>query len=577
MRVLALSTLLVACAPDALELQPSAVPGGAEVHASEPVARVEITDGAGRSLAARTLPAPSELARLDVPLPPESTVFVEAWTPSGAHARVPLSVPPPGPAELEVVAPGGVALPVEADAVVAVALLGSGAPALRVRAAAATELRIEIAGRVRVAAVGPEPVDVPLPAAEGRHAISVRGPAGARSFEVVVSRVSLEALRSAVRVEDVVLPADARGLPDRARPRDRISLPSRWWRSTLRGVGAGTRPRDDQVPWCWQAVTVSNTGDAPVDLVLRAEVLDGDGVAAHAFRPRLRESDGGTGYVTALLRVPAGGEATASLPVFVDDRAVRGAGRFTSRIGVAALGSPEGLHAVERPLYVTRGSGWASSGFAIALLASLAGYGLLWARWRRWVVELRTSDLARIALFGSLTFVVGAGFQILGMAFGAVLGPFAPLVTGLPDDAFRACLLGTLLVLLPRPGVLALATVVGFAMRALALGSMHPVDLLYLGSAVAWLEGMGWLTGLTRPTGWRDAPWLARWLRLSLGLGLANAGAVATGLVVSVVLYRLFFAAWYVALLIALPGVLYVAVGCWLAVGFAEAVRRVQP
>jgi hypothetical protein len=43
-----------------------------------------------------------------------------------------------------------------------------------------------------------------------------------------------------------------------------------------------------------------------------------------------------------------------------------------------------------------------------------------------------------------------------------------------------------------------------------------------------------------------------------------------------VVLYRLFLAQWYVVMILALPGFLYVLVACWLAVGFADSLRAVE-
>jgi len=51
---------------------------------------------------------------------------------------------------------------------------------------------------------------------------------------------------------------------------------------------------------------------------------------------------------------------------------------------------------------------------------------------------------------------------------------------------------------------------------------------------------------------------------------------MATGLVVSVAFYRLYYADWYVALMLALPGFAYVVVGCALAVPFARSLRRVE-
>ena len=111
-------------------------------------------------------------------------------------------------------------------------------------------------------------------------------------------------------------------------------------------------------------------------------------------------------------------------------------------------------------------------------------------------------------------------------------------------------------------------------MRGLTLGSFHPVDLLYLGSAVCWLELWLWIAGCTRGVAWRDTPGEV-FARLSVGLGVANVCATATALVVSVVAYRLYFADWYVALILALPGFAYVVLGCALAVGFSAALRRV--
>jgi hypothetical protein len=191
--------------------------------------------------------------------------------------------------------------------------------------------------------------------------------------------------------------------------------------------------------------------------------------------------------------------------------------------------------------------------------------------------SLSTADLVTIALFGALTFVVGAAFQLLGFGIAAILGPFAPLVSGVFDDTFRACLLGALVTAIPRPGVVAAATIVGAIMRALALGSVHPVDVVFVGTAVALHEASLWAAGITRFPEWRDAPPGVRWLRLSLGFGVANAASVGLGLATTAVLYRLYYAEWYVAFLVFVPGLLYVAVGCLLAVPFAASLRRVAP
>ena len=57
----------------------------------------------------------------------------------------------------------------------------------------------------------------------------------------------------------------------------------------------------------------------------------------------------------------------------------------------------------------------------------------------------------------------------------------------------------------------------------------------------------------------------------------ASLFGAACGLASGMVLYRLFYADWYVVATLALPGFLYDAIACALAVGFAASLRRVEP
>ena len=52
--------------------------------------------------------------------------------------------------------------------------------------------------------------------------------------------------------------------------------------------------------------------------------------------------------------------------------------------------------------------------------------------------------------------------------------------------------------------------------------------------------------------------------------------ANGTALILHMTLYRLFYADWYIALLLGGPGFLYVALACAVAVPFADSLRRVQ-
>jgi hypothetical protein len=158
----------------------------------------------------------------------------------------------------------------------------------------------------------------------------------------------------------------------------------------------------------------------------------------------------------------------------------------------------------------------------------------------------------------------------------AALGPFSILLTALVDDALRYALLATLITLLPRPGTVALAALTSWLLSGAALGALSPLDLVFIGNRVIWLEGCLWLAGITRDPAWLDEGAVKRWVRLAAAFGIASLATTATGIVLHAVLYRLFFAGWYVALLLAGPGFVYVLLACGFAVPFADSLRKIQ-
>ena len=411
---------------------------------------------------------------------------------------------------------------------------------------------------------------------DGPTAIELEGAGQLFRTTLNPTQVSLEDARRRLSMTSLVFPADGQGAPEPARPPGRVTLPADWWRSLLRVSGLGYRTRDPHGPWSFQGVTFANSGDEPLNLVVRSRVLDAEGRPAEAFRPRMREQTGNTGEVAGLLRVPAGATAVASLPFFVDAGALpEGASRWTREITATALGSSQSLWTSTEPLQVQRGSSWISLGFGLAVLGGLLGALLIALRLGPWIRSFRTADLVTIAVFGTLAFLVSGASALVSAAVGAILGPFQIFVTNLADDVLRYALLATLVTLLPRPGVAGLTVLLTWLMRGVSLGSFSPIDLVYVGGHVFWLEAFLWGAGITRVAGWADASAVSRWLRLGTAFGFASLVTQFTGLVVTMVMYRLFYAGWYVGAVLAGPGFLYVWIACALGTGFATSLRRV--
>jgi hypothetical protein len=578
------------------------------VEASAPVSRIEVRTAAGVPVVRRDPPAPT--ARVDVlaPLPPGAYTVVATVEQAAISAN--FTVAPRRPVTVEVQPrPGGAW--VDAAGEVPVPLVAGGSAEVLVgvtggpnRPEAVSFVVGEHAGgdTVRGASEGAVPLEVtapatlPLPLQGARVVRAVRvssGPVpvtvGDLHFTLVPAPVALATLAATVTLADETFPAEADGSADLGRPAHRVSLPSPAWERVVRAVGLGGRRRDEVAPWAWWGVTLRNDGDSPVDLQIALTVHDATSqntaanpeTSAPAFRPRLRAGDGDTGTVAALLRLPAHGTARAALPVYVDTALVA-PGAYRARLTVTPLGGDTPVLTADRPLYVRRGDAVASAGFALSLLAFAGGVGLTVRRIRGWLDAAATSELMTIALFGSALFLVGTAADLLAMGVGAVLGPLSSVVTGLLSDLGRYTLLATLITLLPRVGTLTLAILTGWFLRGFTTGSFAPVDLLYTGTAIGIAEAFAWLAGLTRGAtpaargAWRDEGPNARWARLSVAFAGAAVCTTLAGLWMHIVLFRLFFAPWYMLLQVLVPGLLYTVIACRVATGFAASLRRVE-
>ena len=577
----ALVGLWLGCAePPHPSIAAQAVDGGIEVVAEGPLGQVSILDGSGRMVAQRSPLSPATRIHVPIALRP-SEPYTALGSIDGVVASTAVELPTLRSVRVELELPlGQPRIEVEPDAAMPVTLVSGRTVPVRAVLTALEPVEMVVhlgdtAHPVALRTAGERVViDQTL---DGVAPVPVEVRTASRTLRATITphEVSAAQAREQLAVTALAFPTDAVGRLNRALPPDRVTLSAEWWRAVKHTFGLGLRPRSDQAPWAHQSVTLVNRSDHAVNVVVRGRIVDDTDREVSAFRPRIRNAPG-QDEVRVLLAVGAGQEVRTALPVWVDDRLLRGGEAFERVIDVIPLGSDVPLHTLSASLVVTRASGWASLGLLVALTSSAAGWLWLVTFGRRQLRLARTRDLVTVALFGSLSFVVSLALQVIGTGFGWVLGPFSIFVMGIPGQIARTTLLGTLVMLLPRPGVVALATLVGFLMRGLTLGSLHPVDLVYVGSTVCFTETALWIAGVTRGKGGAAKSRLVQWLRLSAAFGFAGVVGSATGLAVSATFYRLFYAQWYVLAMLALPGFAYIVIGCGLAVPFAASLREVE-
>lgn len=553
--------------------------GTLSVQANVPLSSVRLIDHDGTPQARTQPAAPASTLTLVVPASTSGVLTVEAAYEGGVLTRPVTIEATNGRLWVEVQAPIGTpAQTVRAGDVVTVSVVDGLPVPVVVRA------KLPVAGPVEFAwdgetamqgegALGQRVAGTLMVGRDGE--ISVRTGTENLVFFVNAIATPLHQFTEHLVVREVRFPASPNGSIDLVRPRGRVTIPSDWWRTILSRLGLGTRIHDPFEPWAFAGVEIENTGETAADLIVRTRVMDPVGSPDPSFRPRMREGDDGTGNTSVMVRVPAHRSVTATLPVYVDEDRV-GAGPWAQQVALFPIGSALPAVTFAQPLYLSRGSSVLSAGLGLALCGSVSGMALIALRLRRWLADFDTRTLVTIALFASLSFVVGTAAQLVGLGVASAAGPFATMIVGLLDDAFAVTLASTLLAFAPRPGVVALCTLVTWLLRGIALGSLSPLDIVFVACRIAFYEGALWTFGLTRSGTWRDEPHAKRRMRLAAGFGVASLLTSAASMVFHAVLYRLFFAEWYVVMILAGPGFTYTVIGTLVGDRIATALRRVE-
>lgn len=358
-------------------------------------------------------------------------------------------------------------------------------------------------------------------------------------------------LTSGLSVESHQFPANRRGEPELERLDDTVVLPNPLFQALARFFGANALHYDPYAPYAYQAVQFRNRLDYPLTVLLTASTVDErTGEMPEAFIPRAFEVTGGTGRITTLTRIPARGEAVAAVPFYVRPEVLDGT--YLNRITVTLMGTSTELYQLERPLTVIRNRPGITGTLALAIPLSLAfvvGFAL---SYRRLMAGLGVRALSTIALFASLMFALSVVVDVLGVGMNALLGPFNILVGGLLYEVLHHLLLTPLLLLYPRFGTATLVGLTLYLMRGLTTGQLSPVDVLFVGSALALKELCLYALGVTRPR--NDGPAHAqklppsrRMLVLQVGMALMLASGLTavTSLALHSAFYRLYYADWY--------------------------------
>lgn len=378
----------------------------------------------------------------------------------------------------------------------------------------------------------------------------------------------------AIRIEDIVLPLDRDGKPDERLEQGTLVLRDRQWdyyKNVLAGKGASNQEVEAIHPVTHIGVDVANpSGDQKLELVT-IDLLDAHTrqPVAGLFTPGTTGEDLNAGALDGhrsrlMVFTALNGEARQRLllPVYTDERLI-GDGQYSLRVTLdEGAGNPV---VRDVPFQIIKKDEKAAGVVGLAVVLLTTGMLLSVRRIRPILSGMKTRWLVTIALFGACAFaVVNVPATLLTDFFHILLGPFGFLVSGLFNGVFLYMIVVTLILLIPRPGVIAMMTLVRMLLGMLAFGQISPITLLSYGMHAFLLETFLAAGGVYRwlQTADEDKAVPGRMVcMIGLACGLADMIASYVGLQAMAFLYRLYYADWYIWLLMAVNGFLYTTVG----------------
>ena len=316
-------------------------------------------------------------------------------------------------------------------------------------------------------------------------------------------------------------------------------------------------------------VEISNKGNNTVPVVVTYDILDiNTGEPVKAFKPTLMGMKADT-FCYAALTLPPDSSSLVSLPLYILDNAM--GGDYLLRVDVKLTGSDwvattrnQKITAISRkwgPIMIT---------FASTLLG-LTAVSLFFIKSKEIMSRFKTRNLVLISLFGTVSFAaINLPMTILWELSHAILGPFSFLFTGLFYEILLYMLIASLVVLIPKPGVVSLFTMVRFLLGGFITGSFTPISFITLSVSAVILEVMMYTAGITGKN-----PDPGNRLRVGMVCGIADMISGYVSFSVWMVLYRLFYSNWYIMANILIDGFLYTFIGAWFGISLGNRLKKV--
>ena len=386
-----------------------------------------------------------------------------------------------------------------------------------------------------------------------------------------VQVASVAAISSKIRIGEIQMPVDFTGSFDPKSSSGSLvyASPSRL-QSMLGGTSEGRRLDDE--PFAFASIQVHNDGDEHVLTLISGKVIDpSDGRLVDTFTSPPHKN-AGLGYSYGVAAIAPHSSSQVILPIYINEN-IAVAGNYVFRAESTVFGVNQVITSTDKNmLLVTRNEKPVIITMFMSLVALL---GIVWLVFRQEAAldKFTTKELVIVSLFGTVTFVtVNLPQTVVWDIAHVILGPFSFLFTGFFSQTVLYALMVALVMVLPRPGAVALMIIIRFILSGFIFGHFAPVQLLSYAVLVVCLEGALYMTGVTRNTS-NDFGTVGKAMLVGLACGLVDIITSYMNFMAFMTLYRLFYADWYIYATI-IAGFAYTTCGAAIGCRLGASLKR---
>lgn len=335
---------------------------------------------------------------------------------------------------------------------------------------------------------------------------------------------------------------------------------------------------DETLPAGYITGVIKNTSSYDIPVNIKYSVLNIDGDENLYFRGEhfLIESAVPPPVPETSIVLDANSATEFKLPVYADVYSVE-PGIYNSELLVSFFGSKTELIVENFELQVYKDVAIQNFVVALSMVLALISFIVLLFKQKKWLNILKSKELMLISLFTTVKFaVVDIPYSVFGKVIRGVLaplGPFTHLFTGIFSDLFDSLLIVTLVMLIPKPGVIIISKFIRIILGGIAFGSFNPVTIILSLSYALILEIFLYISGYTSGKKKFDTKFNV-FLAMSVIFSIQQLYSTYTYYYVYMYLYRLFYPLWYINIS-AIFSVFYAVIGAIAGIYLGKKLKKV--